>query len=118
MSLILRISAPYLAVLVFWVWLENGWLAILAYHIQILFWESRSESLRFFAPIKFSWKFLIPSFFTGLIAYFFLPFIVEMPLKDWFSNHEISKASLAWLIPYFGILHPVLEQRHWQRINS
>ena len=35
----LRLLAPYLAVGVFWYGFSSAWLAILAYHAQILLWS-------------------------------------------------------------------------------
>jgi hypothetical protein len=40
--LTLKLLAPCFAVLVFWCWLGNAWLAILAYHAQILLWSRGS----------------------------------------------------------------------------
>ena len=39
MSVVLRFLAPYMAVGLGWLWLSNGWFAVIAHHFQILMWE-------------------------------------------------------------------------------
>jgi len=42
MKTVLKLLAPYFAVGVFWCGLSSAWLAILAYHVQIVLWSRES----------------------------------------------------------------------------
>lgn len=119
-SLILRIIAPYLAVLVFWVWLQNGWLAILAYHAQIVYWACKEKKIpHLLGSLKQTWWITLPTIFTVVITYFLLPHIIEPEvLKEWFSAYKLTGTALLIMVPYFGIFHPVLEEMHWRRITN
>lgn len=109
----LKLLAPYLAVLVFWNGLANGWLAILAYHAQILFWLPKRRAVSP-TPVGIrALKWALPMALAGPALYFLLPFITRVELSAWLSDHRLSGWSLAAMIPYFGLVHPILEQRHW-----
>ena len=77
LTLALRLLAPYFAVLVFWCWLGNAWLAILAYHAQILLW-SRGAMPKLGRPGRdpLAW-FLLPSALAGPALYFLMPYITR-----------------------------------------
>ena len=109
----LRLLAPYCAVGVFWCVLGNAWLAILAYHAQILFWGLRSFSdVR--RPSRKRIMFLaLPTLVAGPLVYFLLPYMTHADLSSWLVDHRLSRLSLVAMIPYFGLLHPLLEQIHW-----
>ncbi|MCJ7826646.1 MAG: hypothetical protein MUP36_00160 [Demequinaceae bacterium] len=58
------------------------------------------------------WLTLVPAL-TGPVLYFAMPRITSIDLGLWLADFGLSGISLALLIPYFGLVHPWLEQRHW-----
>ena len=116
--LTLNLLAPYLAVSIFWCLLHNGWLAILAYHCQILFWQRRSPSKIGCKTLSRHCLLVLPFSLTGLVAYLLLPRIPGVDLHLWLDTHHLSRASLLLMIPYFGLLHPPLEQLHWSPLRD
>ena len=115
MKRLAKILAPYLAVVVFFCRLRSAWLAILAYHLQILLW-SRGGLGR----VLEGWdgrRFLalgLPCLLAGPLAYWLLPWMLsDETLGGWFAAYGIPRWSLVLLVPYFGLVHPVLEQAHW-----
>jgi len=115
----LRLLAPYFAVLVFWVGLHSGWLALLAYHAQIVFWLRRSGSTRV-GGIRASLvsATALPSLLAGPVVYFLLPSITRGDLGEWLASYGLSGWSLFLMIGYFGIVHPPLEQQHWSPLRK
>ena len=114
----LKLLAPYLAVGVFWCAFSNAWLAILSYHAQILFWSRRTPlNLRW--PIR-NWAILLAlsTAAAGPLVYFLLPYITQVELGSWLEKYHLSGLSFIVMIPYFGLLHPLLEQIHWARIRE
>ena len=110
--------APYLAVGLFWCFLRNAWLAILAYHLQALCWTRLQR-----APFSISWNprllFLIsPTLLAGPVAYFLLPHVTEVNIAQWITHYNLTPLSLGLLIPYFGIIHPFIEQNHWAPLRQ
>lgn len=119
-KLTLKLLAPYLAVVIFWWGFQNAWLSILVYHAQILFWSKDHFKLLFkgFARQRFV-RFALPCLATGLIAYFLLPFMYpEAALGSWLSSYKLERLSLLLMIPYFGLIHPPLEQMHWVELRE
>ena len=114
----LKLLAPYFAVGVFWCALSNAWLAILAYHAQILFWSRNPLSGMRRPSRKHIMLVALPTAVTGPLLYFLLPYITHADLSAWFANHRLSGLSLIAMIPYFGLLHPLLEQLHWTRLRE
>jgi len=55
----------------------------------------------------------LPTALTGPLVYFLLPYIVHADLSSWLAGHHLSHLSLTAMVPYFGLLHPLLEQLHW-----
>jgi hypothetical protein len=110
----LKILAPYLAVAVFWCAWPSAWLAILVYHVQILLWNGKSLLRDMRGP---AWRkgvlLAVPAAVAGPILYLLLPVAVRTDLSAWLEAHRLSGAALAAMIPYFGLVHPVLEQAHW-----
>jgi hypothetical protein len=114
----LRLAAPYLAVLVFWCMLSNAWLAILAYHAQVLFWARRAPAdLRTMCSPR-CMLLALPASLAGPVLYFLLPYMTHTDLSAWLINHHLTRVSFAIMIPYFGLVHPVLEQLHWAPLRE
>jgi hypothetical protein len=116
--LALKVLAPYFAVIVFWCWLGNAWLAILAYHAQILLW-SRGTMARLGRPGRdpLAWL-LVPSALAGPALYFLLPYITRTDLAIWLRAHGLAGWSLVLMVAYFGLVHPFLEQLHWSPLRE
>jgi hypothetical protein len=118
MKLILKLLAPYLGVGIFWCIFSNGWLAILAYHAQVLFWSRHSFS-EFRGPNKKRLLLTaIPTAIAGPLLYFVLPHIAHTDLAAWLAHYKLTGFSLFLMIPYFGIIHPVIEQMHWVQLRE
>jgi len=118
MKPLFKLLAPYLAAGVFWCVLKNGWLAILAYHAQVLFWNRRSlKKLRW--PHKTRWLFAaLPTIIAGPLVWVLLPHITHSELGAWLTEYKLTRVSLLWMVPYFGIIHPALEQLHWAPLRE
>jgi hypothetical protein len=118
LGLWLRILAPYLAVLVFWVGFHSAWLAILAYHAQILLWLRGSRvGIGSLKPDRLAWL-AVPSAFAGPALYVVLPYVVSADFPGWLRAYGLSGTSLLAMVFYFGLVHPVLEQLHWARLRE
>lgn len=119
LALWLKLAAPYFAVGLFWCGARNGWLTILAYHLQILFWMWIDRRQAPFAERcahrggVWVWGVALGSVLAGPLAHALLPCMVKVPMTAWLRAYHMSPYSLALMIPYFGLLHPLLEQKHW-----
>jgi hypothetical protein len=114
----LKMAAPYLAVGIFWCLLHNAWLAILAYHAQILWWSRGSLP----KPVKLKrtpmMLFVVPSALVGPFLYFILPSVTRVDLSWWLACHRLSGAGFVAMVFYFGLVHPVLEQIYWTPLRE
>lgn len=114
----LKLAAPYIAVAVFWLLLHNAWLAILAYHAQILWW-SRGRFPRLARPRSTPLAaFVLVSALAGPILYFLLPFVPHVDLSSWLARNGLSGAALVAMVFYYGLVHPFLEQSHWAPLRE
>lgn len=116
----LEMAAPYLAVVVFWCVLENAWLTILAYHAQILFWSGRRlPRLARGWDVGAFLSMALPCALVGPLACLLLP---QMTLAGgvgrWLAEHQLTGTALLVMIPYFGLVHPLLEQAHWSGLRA
>ncbi len=116
--LVLRMLAPYLAVGVFWCLFENAWLVILAYHAQIVLWALRDRPVIGGVGRKRSLFLAVPTLATGGLVYVLLPYITNVDLATWLTRYHLSSRSLLIMVPYFGVIHPFLEQLHWARLRD
>ncbi len=115
----LRLAAPYLAVLLCWCGVRSGWLAILAYHAQILFWLTREPGG--WHGTRDGWRFVgwaVPAALAGPALYFLLPHMTRVDVSLWLAEHRLWGWRFAAMIPYFGLVHPWLEQRHWAPLRE
>jgi hypothetical protein len=113
-----KLLAPYLAVAVFWCGFSNAWLAILAYHVQILLWSCH-ERPRITRPRHSGILLLaLPTALAGPLLYFLLPLMTQMELSEWLAHYHLPHWSLLIMVPYFGLLHPLLEQIHWAPLRE
>ncbi len=112
-KLFLRALAPYIAVVTFWLIWPNAWLAILAYHAQILFWNWPFLHKMRLPRDRKSLILALPTVLVGPALYVLLPLITCTELSTWLDTYQLSGPALVFMIPYFGFVHPVLEQIHW-----
>lgn len=113
MNLLPKLLAPYIAVGVFWYGLQNAWLTILAYHVQILLWL-RPASLPKLRPLQArAFLFALPMALVGPALYFLLPVMTDVDIFAWLAVRRMSRGAFLLMTPYFGLLHPWLEQAHW-----
>lgn len=117
---VLKLLAPYLAVIVFWCVLRNAWLSILAYHAQILFWSRRDlERVGRGWDTRLFLLFALPCVLAGPAVYSLAPVMcTRMPISQWFRAFGLTGVGLTLMIPYFGVVHPLLEQAHWRGIRQ
>jgi hypothetical protein len=110
--------APYVAVGIFWCFLSNGWLAILGYHAQVLLWGAEKG----FTSWRPRWSkavwLAVPGALTGPLVVALLPYMTRVSLPAWLADHRLTGASLVLMIPYFGLVHPLLEQIHWAPLRA
>lgn len=112
-KLVLKLLTPYFSVIVFWVFLHNAWLALLGYHLQILFWSKKSPFDKPWPNQKFYIAISLAMSVAGLFIYFVLPLISKLDLSAWLLQYQLTGWSWLLIIPYFGLIHPFLEQAHW-----
>lgn len=118
MNLLLKMAAPWIAVGICWCIFKNGWLAILVYHAQVLFWNRRSLRL-LRRPADRRWlPAALPTIVAGPLLYVLLPHITHTNLSSWLAEYKLTGRPLLLMIPYFGIIHPVLEQMHWAPLRE
>ena len=118
MRLALQLLAPYLSVVLFWCIWPNAWLAILSYHLQILLWRNPAL-LRLRMPTgSTGFVFAAMSALAGPTLYFLLPHMQRTELASWLASYKLSGISLMLMVPYFGLVHPVLEQSHWHGLRE
>jgi hypothetical protein len=113
-DLLLRMLAPHFAVLVFWCWRHAAWPCILAYHAQIVLWAWHDRpqlSARWNA--RRGWTYAAPAALAGPLMYVLLPHMTRLPVATWLATHGLSGTAWLLLVPYFGIVHPLLEEMHW-----
>ena len=112
-SLFLKLLAPYLSVIVFWLIFHNAWLALLAYHLQIIFWLKENPFSKPWPNNKIDLAMSLAMIVAGPFIYFVLPLISKVDLSSWLSYYYLNGWLWLLMIPYFGLLHPFLEQAHW-----
>lgn len=111
-----------LAVLVGLYLFRSAWTAVLLYHAGIVafllmrrrpnVWKRAWAGMR--TPL------LIPSVlvcaFAAPIVYFMWPWFAasETVLPEWMARYGLTGLSWLLLVPYFSIVHPVLEEIHWR----
>ncbi|MDM3870202.1 hypothetical protein QSV34_02405 [Porticoccus sp. W117] len=118
-TLILKMLAPWVAVILFWCVFKNAWLALLAYHLQIVLWNHLHFRQVFFGfSVKSFVLFSLPAILAGPAMYFLLPAITEINVAQWLADYGLTGWGLLLMVPYFGLIHPLLEQVHWAPLRE
>ncbi len=114
----LQMAAPYLAVALFMgVW-SNAWLCLLAYHAQVLAWSWRRVALCLRGwDARAALAVGLPCALAGPALWLLLPHMSEHRPAEWLAGYGVSRAGLLLLAPYFGLVHPLLEEAHWSRLR-
>jgi hypothetical protein len=122
---LLHASAPYMAVGIGLYCFRNAWLALLLYHLQIilyagLFGTDIKKTLFHGFSAGYFLVTVLPLLFFGPLLHTFLPYILKhgVSLQEWLYTHGLSHRSCLLLMPYFGIIHPILEEIHWGRFRG
>ena len=55
---------------------------------------------------------ILPSALAGPLLYFLLPYVMHNDLSGWLMHNRLSGAGFLFMIFYFGLIHPFLEQVH------
>lgn len=116
---------PYIAVLIGLYWFHSAWWAIGLYHIGILGFMGyrRPKGLLQKLRTGITAKLLVPGLLVcslaGPVVYFMWPWFSASGnvLPDWMSRYGLTGWKWLVLIPYFSIVHPVLEELHWQEVS-
>jgi len=117
-SLMAKLLAPYLSVLVFWVCLRSAWLAILGYHAQILLWLWRERPQLGERPRARLLALALPFILAGPVVFVLLPQMASVQVGEWMRAHGLSGVALLTVLPYFGLVHPHLEELHWSPLRK
>ncbi len=123
-----RVLAPYLAVAVGWLWLENAWLAIGGYHVLIvvLLWMSHRASKGSVPGTLFSGGTTaqvlgLVGILAGVSAVFvaFSDFIVEpsILIPTWLAERGLGGNHVLFAA-YYGLVHPFLEEAHYRPLRQ
>jgi len=113
-----KLLAPYLSVLIFWVWLHRAWLAILGYHAQILLWLWLERPRVGGWPDARRLALALPFILAGPICYVLLARMASVQVGEWMREHGLSGVALLGILPYFGLVHPGLEELHWSPLRK
>ena len=111
--------APWIAVGVFWLWLRSAWATILVYHALILLLPGRR--LRDVArgwSTRLALASSVPCLLAGPLTWLLLPSMVRTPAGEWLASYGLSGWALLLIVPYYGLVHPVLEQAHWGPLRA
>jgi len=111
-SFIFRALIPYLSVGIIWCGLHSAWWALIAYHVAILLSRDRSYKLQFQLS-RFGVLASLITLPSGVLAYYFLDSITKIPMQEWLVSYGLEGWKLWLMVPYFGLIHPVIEQIHW-----
>jgi hypothetical protein len=119
MTRALKLLAPSIAVLVFWWGFESAWMALLAYHAQIVWWSRRRWRVVWAERAQRAAVVLsLVTVLAGPLLFLLLPYLAAADLQAWLATYGLQGPALMAMIPYFGIVHPVLEQMHWHDLRN
>ncbi len=118
-------SAPYWAVFIGLYCFRNAWFSLLLYHFQIVLYACfLKPDIKKILCSGFSGKeflrFVLPVALLGPFLFYFLPVMMceHVSLAGWLQSYGLTEKTFFWLFPYFGGIHPVLEEIHWSRFRG
>ncbi len=115
---------PYVAVLIGMYVLHSAWIAILLYHagIAAFLFLRKPAGLWIRMRTGFKTPLLMPGLLIGALAapvvYFLWPWfsVSDNILPQWMAYYGLSGWAWLLLIPYFSMIHPILEEALWREI--
>lgn len=123
--LLIHASAPYLAVLLGLYVFRSGWISILLYHAQIVlclcFFKTNIKQILFAGfSLKYFLLFVFPLLLLGPTLYCLFPYVIAdgTSFREWLYGYGLGHRSYIMLIPYFCIVHPILEELHWGKFRD
>lgn len=113
---------PYIAVLIGMMLFKSAWLAVALYHVGIVaFLVARKNSslwqtLWAGARNPLTLPAALACALAAPLIYFMWPFFraSESILPEWLAAYGLTGWSWILLIPYFSIVHPIMEEAHWR----
>jgi len=113
---------PYISVLIGMYAFHSAWLTILLYHLGafafLLYFKPVGLWRRMWAGTKS--PLLIPSMLSCALAapivYFMWPWFADSALSEWLAYYGLTGSAWLLLIPYFSLVHPIVEEVHWRGI--
>lgn len=123
MKKIIAAAVPYAAVgLGMYIW-HNAWLTILLYHAGIIGFalsEGRSvfPRLRWHVNKALLIGGMLFCSLAGVLIYFLWPWIQSHAgiLPEWMAHYGLTGRAWLLFIPYFSVVHPLLEEVHWRAL--
>ncbi|MBN2162899.1 MAG: hypothetical protein JXR25_08850 [Pontiellaceae bacterium] len=115
---------PYAAVLIGMGWFKSAWAAIGLYHLGIagfLIYRKPPDLIRRLCS-GFPPGILIPGIIvcalSAPVVYYLWPWLAVSGqiLPEWLAHFGLTGRAWLLLIPYFSLVHPVLEEVHWRGI--
>jgi len=121
---LLAALVPYAAVLIGMYAFRSAWLAVLLYHLGILAFiairrpSCLKETLWSGARNPLTLPAVTICALAAPVVYFLWPLFqpTETVLPEWMARYGLSGMAWLLLIPYFSIVHPILEEIHWRKI--
>lgn len=111
--------APWIAVGVFWLWLRSAWATILVYHaLMLLLPGRRLRDVTRGWSARLALASAVPCLLAGPLTWLLLPSMVRTPVGEWLASYGLSGWTLFLIVPYYGLVHPVLEQAHWGPLRA
>lgn len=119
---LLAATLPYIAVLLGMYLFRSAWLALLLYHAGILAFVAIRRPYGLWKRMWGGTKnpLLIPGLvgcaLAAPVVYFMWPWFVasDAVLPEWLASFGLSGRAWLCFIPYFSIVHPILEEIHWR----
>jgi len=119
---LLAASVPYVAVLLGMYVFNSAWLAILLYHAGIIGFLVWRKPPNLWKKLWGGYKtpLLVPGVLICAMAcpvvYFMWPLlsVSDSALPEWLAHYGLTGISWLLMIPYFSIVHPMMEEVYWR----
>ena len=116
---------PYLAVLIGMTLFKSAWLTIGLYHAGVIAFLLIRKPDRFWARLwtgvrsPLTGPAVLVCALAAPIIYFMWPLFATLGvgLADWLAWYGLTGWAWIVFIPYFSIVHPILEEAHWRELD-
>lgn len=115
--------APFVSIVLGLYVLHNAWSALLFYHIQIGVWALwvPRETIALRKGWSASWLVYLglPCLLSAPLLYVLLgeALQTDVRLGEWLDRYGLSGAWLIAFACYYGLIHPLFEQFHWDTLR-